>query len=322
MVAAAAAAFSSLPEEIQSEILVKLPAKSVLTCKCVCKLWLNLISCPRFINDHLHLSIQNKKNHKLMFTDKESVTGKPLLYSIDHASISSSPDLSCDYIAEKVVLIDYPFEYKEGMEIRILGACNGLICFGILMDTNTSICIWNPTTREYREIQHCDFHINPKQVSRAGFGFDAKTGDYKMVRIGDYEKSDCCKVEVYTFGLHLSKTVLTFAYMYPHEIALRGVFLNGALHWIGSMFSQVNSDCIVSFDVSNEKLMDVALPCIVHPKDGNSKSFKQVGVLDECLSLVLIDEKMVRAEVWTSRRANISLVGKHYSWPKLFIEGA
>ncbi|XP_026379018.1 putative F-box protein At3g16210 [Papaver somniferum] len=247
MAAAAAMLMSSFPEEIQVEILLKLPVKELLTCKCVCKLWLNLISSPKFMNDHLKISIQNKNNYKIMFT------------------------------------------------------CNGLICFGILIDAKISICIWNPTTTEFKEIQHCDFHINPEQTFRGGFCYDSKTRDYKMVRIVNSKKSDCCEVEVYTFGSHLSKAIHTFPYKFPTRIAFRGFFLNGALHWISSFMSKQDiSNYIVSFDISNEKFLGVPLPekSIINSEDINTKIFTNVGVLGNCLTLVLVDKKRAQAEVW------------------------
>ncbi|XP_026409927.1 F-box/kelch-repeat protein At3g23880-like [Papaver somniferum] len=314
----AAMSMSRLPRDIQVEILLKLPAKSILTCKCVCKLWLNRISSPKFINDHLKISIQNKNNHKIMLMDKESDTGKRLIYSIDYASITSTPYLSCEYLGEKASLMDTPFEYKKGMDVRILGTCNGLICLGILIDTKTSICIWNPTTREFKEIQNCDFHISPSKISRDGFGYDNKTGDYKMLRIADEKESGYCEFEVYTFGLQLSKTVLTFHHEFPIDVSLRGVFLNGCLHWISNYpYNLGTSKYIVSFDISNEKLMDASLPekSIVHPEpeDNNTKEYMKVGVLGDCLSLVLVDEEYVRAEVWVMQD-----YGVRQSWAKLF----
>ncbi|XP_026379934.1 F-box protein CPR1-like isoform X2 [Papaver somniferum] len=314
MAAAAARLISRLPEEIQAEIFLKLPVKSILSCKCVCKLWFNLISSPKFINDHLNLSIQNKNNHKLMFVDKESVTGKPLMYSIDYASITSTPDLSCEYLGEKAVLMDYPFEYKKGMKISILGARNGLICFGISVDTKTSICTWNPTTREYRKIHHSNFHNDPKVYCDAGFGYDSKTGDYKMVTIADSKTSDYCEVEVYTFGLHLSKTIHTFPHKYPIYVSSHVVFLNGALHWIScNMSKQDIYHGILTFDISNEKLMYVPLPekCILHPEDSKTGLYKAMGVLGDCLSLVLVDAKTV--EVWVMQD-----YGVRESWTKRF----
>jgi hypothetical protein len=41
-----------LPEEILLEILVRLPAKSVLRGRAVCQLWRRLTSAPAFLHDH------------------------------------------------------------------------------------------------------------------------------------------------------------------------------------------------------------------------------------------------------------------------------
>lgn len=42
-----------LPEELIVKILLKLPVKSLLQFKCVCKLWKTLISNTQFANNHL-----------------------------------------------------------------------------------------------------------------------------------------------------------------------------------------------------------------------------------------------------------------------------
>jgi len=40
--------FDNLPSQLTTEILLKLPIKSLLICRCVCKIWNTLISEPRF----------------------------------------------------------------------------------------------------------------------------------------------------------------------------------------------------------------------------------------------------------------------------------
>ncbi|XP_026377721.1 F-box/kelch-repeat protein At3g23880-like [Papaver somniferum] len=244
-----------------------------------------------------------------MFTDKDPCTGRPLIYSIDYASITSTPDVSCDYIDNAAVLLDTPFEYEEGLSISVLGACNGLICFDISINKEKSSCIWNPATREYKKLQRSDSGNN--YLCRAGFGYDIKTGDYKIVRIPYSKIPDYCEVEVYTFGSHLSKTTHAFPYDFPVDVAFCCAFLNGALHWTRSIPLEDTSNCIVSFNISNKKLMDVPLPekSIIDPEDSN-----RVGVLGDCLSLVLVHKSLDRAaEVWT-----VQDYGVRESWTKLF----
>ncbi|RHN53624.1 putative F-box domain-containing protein [Medicago truncatula] len=40
--------FDNLPFHLTTEILLKLPIKSLLICRCVCKIWNTLISEPKF----------------------------------------------------------------------------------------------------------------------------------------------------------------------------------------------------------------------------------------------------------------------------------
>ena len=61
-----------LPEEVISEILCRLPVKSIMQCSCVCKLWYSLIRNPNFITTHLKTTLSSSNpntNHYLLFND-------------------------------------------------------------------------------------------------------------------------------------------------------------------------------------------------------------------------------------------------------------
>jgi hypothetical protein len=45
-----------LPHELIIQILLRLPVKSLLRFKCVCKLWLTLISDAHFANSHFQIT--------------------------------------------------------------------------------------------------------------------------------------------------------------------------------------------------------------------------------------------------------------------------
>ncbi|XP_026444580.1 putative F-box protein At3g47150 [Papaver somniferum] len=140
-----------LPEENQVDIFLKLPVNSILACRCVCKIWFNLLRNPKFIKNHLSRSIRYNNNPRLMIVQPQY--GKnPIISSVDYKSISSSSPSEL-----KVVSINYPFEDKEIEGIVTLGSCNGLICFGIStgkgIEAKNYICIWNPSTGEYKTIK-------------------------------------------------------------------------------------------------------------------------------------------------------------------------
>jgi hypothetical protein len=59
--------WDSLPVEIVTQILIRLPIKSIIISTSVCKTWKSLIQNPTFIPTHLHHSINNNNHHHLLF---------------------------------------------------------------------------------------------------------------------------------------------------------------------------------------------------------------------------------------------------------------
>ncbi|MCL7032253.1 hypothetical protein MKW94_000196, partial [Papaver nudicaule] len=55
-----------LPEEIIGDILPRLPAKSVLRFRCVCKSWLKLFRNPNFVKHHLKYAKQRNSTNLLL----------------------------------------------------------------------------------------------------------------------------------------------------------------------------------------------------------------------------------------------------------------
>ena len=73
-----------ITEDIVFEILLRVPVRSLLICKCVCKFWYSLISDQHFIKSHLKLS--TIKSH----TDKSPLTRNKLIISINEPTNRSS----------------------------------------------------------------------------------------------------------------------------------------------------------------------------------------------------------------------------------------
>ncbi|GKC45113.1 F-box associated domain containing protein [Tanacetum coccineum] len=109
-------ASSWVPTKIIVEILLKLPAESLLRCKSVFKLWHSLISEQRFIKSHLTLAPCNTHWRLISF---DNHTKSFRLY--DHVMFGKSVN---------VVELENPFTLK-GATTRIIGSCNGLLCIVI-----------------------------------------------------------------------------------------------------------------------------------------------------------------------------------------------
>ncbi|PON50601.1 F-box domain containing protein [Trema orientale] len=62
-----------LPEDVDEEILLRLPPESlILACKRVCRLWYNLINRPSFVDKYLRFNIQ--KTTTLRYNSNSSVS--------------------------------------------------------------------------------------------------------------------------------------------------------------------------------------------------------------------------------------------------------
>ncbi|XP_026409928.1 F-box protein CPR1-like [Papaver somniferum] len=293
----------SLPEDIQVDILLRLPVNSILICKWVCKPWRNLIRSRKFIQYHLNFSIQKSKS-RLMVRSLNGQSSKPNIYTIDYALLSSSASnsLELDDVWQEAFQMDYPFQCNEVKRVWILGSSNGLICLGISttgrreFHEDSRMYIWNPTTREYKRIpiplNDLIYDLNDTFYNvRYGFGYDCNTDDYKVVRIDDYASSHHYQADVYSLASGVWRAIPTISYSFRNTNG--GVLFNGALHWLGGTTNKKTApDVIISFDVSKEILIHVPFP-----KETMQRPIcKDVGVLADCLCLYLGND--VRTEVW------------------------
>ncbi|KAL7218697.1 hypothetical protein ACSBR2_011880 [Camellia fascicularis] len=56
----------NLPQEVLFDILARLPVKSLLQMRCVCKSWNSLINSPIFITSHMNQTLSNNNNELLL----------------------------------------------------------------------------------------------------------------------------------------------------------------------------------------------------------------------------------------------------------------
>ncbi|XP_026377741.1 F-box/kelch-repeat protein At3g06240-like [Papaver somniferum] len=247
------------------------------------------------------------------------VAGNWRVSSIDCASISSSP-------RKKAVAMDYPFNMKQRHTVDTLGSCNGLICVGVFTgkserDKRNNICIWNPTTREYKRIpiplnDFClrDQYENVRRSHRAkyGFGYDRNLEDYKLVRVVGYKQTGSSKIRFYGLGSDSWRNIQTIPYSFDFgSTKCSGFLFNGALHWLGTG-EETSSEVVVSFDISSERTMDVPLPEMHVPQPEGIALLKTVGVLGDCLCLTCVFPGL-RIDIWVLQN-----YGARDSWTKQF----
>ncbi|PON58296.1 F-box domain containing protein [Trema orientale] len=280
-----------LPEEIITDMLVRLDVKSLMRCKCVCKSWRSLISELRFAKLHVqrqpHSLIIPACVHSPFWQGTEF-----LIYSFEN------PDEHSTY--------KFPMTIEKSTESMVVEGCdNGVLCVRAL--PHNTVYLWNPATNEVKKLPPSpasDQWLHPS--IRVGFGYDTLTNDFKVVRV-------CAQVDTCFFGRYSNVAVYSlrtnswkkiempykfsslgasYTYFFTSTISEIPVALNDCVHWLWSfgrspVYGDVDRDLmsgIVAFDLSTEVFELINLP--QHVKEFKVKT---IGKVFEQLSFVMLD---------------------------------
>ncbi|XP_017436686.1 F-box/kelch-repeat protein At3g23880 isoform X2 [Vigna angularis] len=286
-----------LPNELVVEILSRLPVKSLLQFRCVCKSWMSLISDPYFMKKHLHLSTRSThfNHHRIILS---ATTAEFHLKSCSVSSLFNSPSTVCDDLS-------YPVKNKFRHD-GIVGSCNGLLCFAIKGDC---VLLWNPSMRASKKSPPLGNNWRPGCFTAFGLGYDHVTEDYKVVAVfcDPNEIYSECKVKVYSMATNSWRKIQDFPHGFsPYQNS--GKFVSGTLNWaanhpVGSTSLWV----IVSLDLHKETYREV-LPPDYEKEDCSTPT---LGVLQECLCMNY-DYKKTHFVVWMMKDYGI-----RESWFKL-----
>ncbi|GAU30644.1 hypothetical protein TSUD_224000 [Trifolium subterraneum] len=213
--------FDNIPSHLIVQILLQLPIKSLLICKCVCKMWKTLISEPHFAKLHFErtpvslmirtidhtrvartlylLECEPEKfeigsdNHvklqpifKLPLRDakslREKVMNKPKR-PIRAVRLVSEKNIDKNNDRYSQMLnVDVKPRYDS---FGIVNSCNGLFCL-CCPSEGYPLVICNPVTGEFIRLPKVTY--SPNRISRLdhvgfGFGFEPKTNEYKVIYI-------------------------------------------------------------------------------------------------------------------------------------------
>ncbi|XP_074266619.1 F-box protein CPR1-like [Silene latifolia] len=255
-----------IPIDLMVDILVWLPAKSVLRFKCVCKEWYNLINNnPLFLKLHLNKSLEPNSQHNnciLYWTTS-------ILCVVDNLYDHPPP--------VKVTKLNWPITIEDDDCIRQVGSCNGLVCFNVTaMPSNRirSFLICNLTTRTFKSIfppsEKIREHWLADDSVLYSFSYDSQHDDYKIVvtkRLWMEEDRDG-----HIFIYSLKTNLWTSSYSPLTRISTEGrwsnihqaIFGHNMLHYL-VLFETTKGFTedyrIARFDVADEKWTDdLSLP--------------------------------------------------------------
>ncbi|KAL6137174.1 hypothetical protein ACLB2K_062468 [Fragaria x ananassa] len=245
-----------LPSDVVSEILLRLPVKSLKRFKCK------------------HANRAKNCNRLKVLVSTEG----PAPLSIGYEDLLKHEE-GDGHVASTQLKIDISsnFSYKSTSNlylINIVGSCNGLICLHGVGRINhhprAFVVVWNPSTGDTSILPAPRFLKSGNSIvpNLFGFRYDSSTEDYK-VTLGNMSSSGTeCITKIHLFALKTgswrcykeSRRIESNEYV---KMGGQGCLSNGALHWIELVFDSRrrldgSRSRIVAFDLAEEKLREMA----------------------------------------------------------------
>lgn len=287
---------TDLPAVIFMDIALRLPIKSILACRCVCRTWRETVSDPEFAKLHF----KRAKQGLILRTTEPSHVSRTLFtvelenYNFDytcqkqccfeeHLRINLDTKLKLPLRDSKMVLngkLDAmaKAKFKGGSKSKklmatkprddkycIVNSCNGLICLSEPKGNNP-VAVCNPVTGEYMQLTGFVNFSKRTLPINAGFGYCIDTNQYKAVRIyikpviprdtGEWRRHRLV-AEVQTLGSGLWEEVASTPK--SHEGLKCPTYANGKVYWLlfpGFCYPGK----VIWFDVKTEQFNSVALP--------------------------------------------------------------
>ena len=276
------AVWTDLSEDIVTEILLRLPVKSLVRFRCVCRSWLLLIQSRRFVDLHLRLA---KGNERILIYQIIREKSKPVLsfHSNDELLSVVAPYL------DDIPGYDYFFSF--------VGSCNGIVC--LCANRIDGIFLFNPALRQSKRLPPRPFGCPPGLEDWAGplgFGYDPITDDYKVVKFVDIweEETENCsypelvdnKVEIYNLSTNTWRQLDGFSKQVGNHRCF-SIFFNGCFHWYDDSGPEIQ---IVSFNMATEVFLNIPLPESGYLDSGETTgnvTTTALVTLDECLAFIL-----------------------------------
>lgn len=329
---------TDLPKHICQTVLLKLPPRSILICKCVCKTWHDLISDLEFAKMHFAQAEAyplvrpwgpTRVSRTLYLVEHEDDFGlaiKDYSSDCDYGSLKFDqchfrmnlakykiPLRNAEMVIHRQDNVNLTHSRKHGTKrmpcikirpndhkYKVVNSCNGFLCLSEPI-FNDPVVVCNPVTGEFMHLPQASKHENQKVTINCGIGFSPKANQYKVVRI--FDQGTSCPLwmtEVHTLGSSSWKIIGTSPWSAYGQLAFP-TYVEGALYWFYESFDYV----IVSFALDNENFQPVP------PLPFQRAQYRNVsmGVLGDCLCVC--DAYGICINVWVLKNH-----GAKKSWKK------
>ncbi|XP_010414686.1 PREDICTED: putative F-box protein At1g58090 [Camelina sativa] len=223
-----------LPSDLEEEILFRVPPRSLLRFKSVCREWYALFNNKRFLN-------------------KNFACAPPEFMLKTHTHIYSiSVDLNED---PTIKVNDLCFDLRRHLYHNLYGTCDG---YFFMDDVDEGYLVWNPLLRQAKRIA--------PDETRCGrsIGYDSSRPEKSFKIIGRMSANSIHRVAVFEFATNAWK--VTRRASFGEELASSSdssrVSLNGNLYWTGYKSPETGQYFIQMLDFSKEMIKTFCiLPC-------------------------------------------------------------
>ncbi|XP_023926032.1 F-box/kelch-repeat protein At3g06240-like [Quercus suber] len=255
---------NDLPDDIVLNILTRLPAKSVIRFRCVCKPWNSSITTSYFISTHLN----NFAHAHDTDTDTDNGDGY-IIHMPSHTRAMNSSNrpvctVALDRTFDRIFEIEIPFDFTSGFS-QIVGSCNGLLC---LVTSTNVIYLWNPSVRKFKRLP--DTWLGNLGFVKLGFAYHAENNDYKVLKISSYPWTGLNltdDIEVYSLSSdswrRVGMSLRAKVKVWDDSCLSLAPLVSGALHWMSRVVEgeeEREVEVIMSFDVNSEEFRTLRMP--------------------------------------------------------------
>ncbi|KAL7086870.1 hypothetical protein ACP275_13G029300 [Erythranthe tilingii] len=296
------------PTELLSEILVKLPVKTLTRFTGVSKSWRSIITSAAFIASHLS---NNSKNQTLLLT-RYGHDNKLDQFSLLKVSENGGFGINSSMAIEAP--FGFPIEYSN-----VVGYCDGLVCLSNCMffrnPWQRGIMIWNPSVRNHIVLPEPTINPEGPHIAVLGFGV-ASRAHVKVVRLvykctifDGFSGSVPPQVEIFSLKTWSWRRLIggVDVALRAYSNVYRQAFLNGVVHWLAKEPIHDRSS-ILAFDIGDEVFGEVMLPYEL----ATGASVKLgVFVIEE--SLGIVGSTNESCGVWVMKEYRVK-----ESWTKLY----
>ncbi|XP_073150703.1 F-box/kelch-repeat protein At3g23880-like [Henckelia pumila] len=294
----------NLSEDVIVEILSRLPVKSLVRFRCVCKSWYVLVRDPSFITKH-YKYLSSKEGDHLLVIKRDNITNERVISLLKNGGDGTFVDRDFS-----------PFLNDTFGHVRLIGPCNGIAA---LYGFHDNIALWNPAIGDLKLLLASQVSRPPDAKIRGGdlgIGFDPITNDFKVIQIlfcVSHESRPVNHVEIYSSKTNSWKkhgSDMPANIMYYNTWSM--VYKNETFCW----WAQDSSvEVILSFNMRQEIFEKTPLPSGIEALGGEDRITRAIFTLKESIALIVYSIKQFDKtfNIWVLD----DLTGAANSWTKV-----